>query len=137
MNPERTWWKEAVVYQIYPWSFNDTDGDGVGDLAGTGEKLDYLDELGVDVVWLNPVYDSPQVDNGYDISNYRAIHEQFGTIEEWQALLDGLHARGMRLIMDLAVNHTSGSTTSRRPSSGRCFSPSAARRSSIRGRSSG
>ncbi|WP_435194871.1 glycoside hydrolase family 13 protein [Natronomonas sp. EA1] len=103
----RAWWKEAVVYQIYPWSFNDSDGDGVGDLAGIIEKLDYLDELGVDVVWLNPVYDSPQVDNGYDISNYRAIHDQFGSIEEWQSLLDGLHAREMRLIMDLAVNHTS------------------------------
>jgi oligo-1,6-glucosidase/alpha-glucosidase len=101
------WWREAVVYQIYPWSFNDTDGDGIGDLAGIVEKLDYLEFLGVDVVWLNPVYESPQVDNGYDISNYRAIHEQFGTMAEWERLLEGLHDRDMRLIMDLAVNHTS------------------------------
>ena len=104
---DREWWREAVVYQIYPWSFNDTDGDGIGDLAGIVEKLDYLECLGVDVVWLNPVYESPQVDNGYDISNYRAIHEQFGTMAEWERLLEGLHDRDMRLIMDLAVNHTS------------------------------
>jgi len=101
------WWQDAVVYQIYPWSFNDSDGDGIGDLAGIIEKLDYLEWLGVDVVWLNPVYESPQVDNGYDISNYRAIHDQFGTMAEWERLLDGLHDRDMRLVMDLAVNHTS------------------------------
>jgi len=104
---DRAWWKEAVVYQIYPWSFNDSDGDGVGDLAGIVEKLDHLDYLGVDVVWLNPVYESPQVDNGYDISNYRAIHDEFGTMAEWERLLAGLHDRDMRLVMDLAVNHTS------------------------------
>jgi oligo-1,6-glucosidase len=104
---ERSWWKEAVVYQIYPWSFKDSDGDGVGDLQGIIEKLDYLDDLGVDVVWLNPVYRSPQVDNGYDIADYQAIHEEFGTMADWDALLEGLHARGMKLIMDLVVNHTS------------------------------
>ena len=104
---DREWWKEAVVYQIYPWSFNDTDGDGIGDLAGIVEKLDYIEDLGVDVVWLNPVYESPQVDNGYDISNYRAIHDEFGTMAEWEELRSGLHDRGMRLIMDLVVNHTS------------------------------
>ncbi|WP_255196342.1 alpha-glucosidase [Halorarius litoreus] len=104
---DRAWWKEAVVYQIYPWSFNDSDGDGVGDIQGIIEKLDYLDDLGVDVVWLNPVYESPQIDNGYDIADYQAIHEEFGTIEDWEALLEGLHARDMKLIMDLVVNHTS------------------------------
>ncbi|MFB6118465.1 alpha-glucosidase [Halosegnis sp.] len=104
---DRAWWREAVVYQIYPWSFNDSDGDGVGDLAGILERLDHLEYLGVDVVWLNPVYESPQVDNGYDISNYRAIHEQFGTMADWERLLAALHERDMRLVMDLAVNHTS------------------------------
>ena len=104
---ERRWWKEATVYQVYPRSFNDSDGDGVGDLPGVVEKLDYLDELGVDVVWLNPVYDSPMVDFGYDIRDYRAIHDDFGSMADWEALRDGLHDRGIRLIMDLAINHTS------------------------------
>ncbi|MCT9098122.1 alpha-glucosidase [Haloarchaeobius sp. HME9146] len=101
------WWKEAVVYQVYPRSFNDTDGDGVGDLQGVIEKLDYLDELGVDVVWLNPVYESPNADNGYDIADYRSIMDEFGTMADWEDLLDGLHERGIALIMDLVVNHTS------------------------------
>ncbi|WP_254271273.1 glycoside hydrolase family 13 protein [Haloarcula marina] len=104
---ERAWWKEAVVYQVYPRSFNDSDGDGIGDLAGITEKVDYLDSLGVDVVWLCPVYSSPQRDNGYDISDYRAIHEEYGTMADWETLLDALHDRDMRLIMDLVVNHTS------------------------------
>jgi oligo-1,6-glucosidase len=103
----RRWWKEAVVYQVYPRSFNDSDGDGVGDLRGLIRKVDYLDELGVDVVWLTPVYESPDADNGYDIADYRAIHEDFGTMGDWEELLDCLHERGMRLIMDLVVNHTS------------------------------
>ncbi|MFB6183490.1 MAG: alpha-glucosidase [Haloarculaceae archaeon] len=104
---DRAWWKEAVVYQIYPRSFNDTDGDGVGDIRGIVERLDYLDNLGVDVVWLNPVYESPQKDNGYDVSDYRAIHREFGTMADWEDLLAGLHDRGIRLIMDMVVNHTS------------------------------
>ncbi len=104
---ERAWWKEAVVYQIYPRSFNDTDGDGVGDLPGIVEKVDYLDDLGIDVVWLNPVYASPDADNGYDIADYRAIKEEFGGMADWERLLDELHERDMRLIMDLVVNHTS------------------------------
>ncbi|MFB6207215.1 MAG: alpha-glucosidase [Haloglomus sp.] len=104
---DRAWWKEAVIYQIYPWSFNDTDGDGIGDLAGILERLDYLESLGVDVVWLNPVYESPGVDNGYDISNYRAIHDRFGSMDDWERLLAELHDRDVRLVMDLAVNHTS------------------------------
>nr|WP_281275376.1 alpha-glucosidase [Halorussus ruber] len=103
----REWWKEAVVYQIYPRSFFDSDGDGVGDLRGVEEKLDYLDALGVDVVWLNPVYDSPNADNGYDIRDYRAIMSEFGTMDDFDRLLDGLHERDIRLIMDLVVNHTS------------------------------
>jgi glycosidase len=107
MDAGDAWWRDAVVYQIYPRSFNDSDGDGVGDLPGIVERLDYLDELGVDVVWLTPVYASPQVDNGYDTSDYRSIHPEFGTMADWEALRDGLHARDMKLIMDLAVNHTS------------------------------
>ncbi|MEM4782454.1 MAG: alpha-glucosidase [Halalkalicoccus sp.] len=105
--PERTWWKEAVVYQIYPKSFNDSDGDGVGDIPGIAEKVEYLDWLGVDVVWLNPVYASPMADNGYDIADYRAIHPAFGTMDDWEELLEKLHRRNIRLIMDLVVNHTS------------------------------
>ncbi|MFW6360743.1 MAG: alpha-glucosidase [Spirochaetota bacterium] len=103
----RFWWKEAVVYQIYPKSFKDSNGDGVGDLGGIIEKLDYLERLGVDVVWLCPIYASPHVDNGYDISDYYSIHPQFGTLEQFDQLLAGLHKRGMKLIMDLVVNHTS------------------------------
>ena len=103
----RRWWKEAVVYQIYPRSFNDSDGDGVGDIPGIRRKVDYLDDLGVDVVWLNPVYESPNADNGYDISDYRTIMDEFGTMEDWEALLSDLHDRDIRLVMDLVVNHTS------------------------------
>lgn len=101
------WWKESVVYQVYPKSFNDTDGDGIGDLPGIIEKVDYLADLGVDVIWLNPVYASPMADNGYDIADYRAIHPAFGTMDDWERLLEELHDRDMRLIMDLVVNHTS------------------------------
>ncbi|MDR6559663.1 oligo-1,6-glucosidase [Arthrobacter pascens] len=103
----REWFKSAVVYQIYPRSFADSDGDGVGDLRGIIGKLDYLQKLGVDVVWLSPVYRSPQDDNGYDISDYRDIDPVFGGLETLDELLDGLHARGMKLVMDLVVNHTS------------------------------
>jgi glycosidase len=104
---DREWWKEAVVYQIYPRSFNDSDGDGVGDLRGIIEKLDYLDALGVDVVWLNPIYESPNVDNGYDIADYRSVMDEYGSMDDWENLLEGLHERDIRLIMDLVVNHTS------------------------------
>jgi oligo-1,6-glucosidase len=104
---EKAWWKEGVVYQVYPRSFVDSDGDGIGDLAGILSKLDYLKELGVDIIWLNPVYCSPDDDNGYDISDYCGIMKQCGTMGDWERLRDGLHKRGMKLIMDLVVNHTS------------------------------
>lgn len=104
---ERAWWKEAVVYQIYPRSFMDSNGDGVGDLNGITSRLDYLKELGVDVIWLSPIYQSPNDDNGYDISDYRAIMKEFGTMEDFDRMIAGIHERGMRLVMDLVVNHTS------------------------------
>jgi glycosidase len=104
---DREWWKESVVYQLYPRSFYDADGDGFGDLPGVEAKLDYLDALGVDVVWLNPVYDSPDADHGYDIRDYRAIMDEFGTMDDFERVLEGLHDRGIRLITDLVVNHTS------------------------------
>ncbi|MDI5896740.1 glycoside hydrolase family 13 protein [Flavobacterium yafengii] len=101
------WWKEAVVYQVYPRSFKDSDGDGVGDLKGIISKLDYIKSLGIDAVWLNPIYTSPNDDNGYDISNYKEIMTDFGTIEDFDLLLKGMHERGIKLIMDLVVNHSS------------------------------
>ena len=104
---DRKWWKESVVYQIYPRSFYDSNGDGIGDLNGITEKLDYLKELGVDVIWLSPVYQSPNDDNGYDISDYRAIMKEFGTMEDYDRMLDEAHKRGIRIVMDLVVNHTS------------------------------
>ncbi len=104
---EKTWWKEGVVYQIYPRSFKDSNGDGVGDLRGIIEKLDYLKELGVNIIWLSPIYQSPNDDNGYDISNYRRVMKEFGTEEDFNELLKEMHKRGLKLIMDLVVNHTS------------------------------
>ncbi len=101
------WWKQAVVYQIYPRSFADSDGDGIGDLRGIIGRLDYLSALGVDVLWLSPVYPSPQDDNGYDISDYQDIEPTFGTLADFDELLAGVHERGMKLVMDLVVNHTS------------------------------
>jgi oligo-1,6-glucosidase len=103
----RTFWKEAVVYQIYPRSFQDSNGDGIGDLQGIISRLDYLQKLGVDVVWLSPVYKSPNDDNGYDISDYQDIMDEFGTLQDWEELLTGLHARGIKLMMDLVINHSS------------------------------
>lgn len=105
--PSRPWWKEAVFYQIYPRSFADSNGDGVGDLRGIIGKLDYIKELGADAVWLSPIYDSPNDDNGYDIRDYRAIMAEMGTMEDFDELLEEAHRRGLRLIMDLVVNHTS------------------------------
>jgi oligo-1,6-glucosidase len=104
---EKKWWKECVVYQIYPRSFCDSNGDGIGDLRGIISKLDYLKELGVDVVWLSPVYQSPNDDNGYDISDYQDIMTEFGTMADWEEMLAGMHQRGIKLVMDLVVNHSS------------------------------
>lgn len=101
------WYKDAVVYQIYPRSFYDGNGDGVGDIKGITEKLDYLKELGITAVWLSPCYKSPNADNGYDISDYRDIMDEFGTLDDWKEMINGLHERGIKLIMDLVVNHTS------------------------------
>ncbi|MGE6345193.1 glycoside hydrolase family 13 protein [Bacillus mycoides] len=103
----KQWWKESVVYQIYPRSFMDSNGDGIGDLRGILAKLDYLKELGIDVIWLSPVYESPNDDNGYDISDYCKIMNEFGTMEDWDELLHAMHKRNMKLMMDLVVNHTS------------------------------
>ncbi len=103
----RQWWKESVVYQIYPRSFQDSDGDGIGDLNGITSRLDYIKSLGVDVIWLNPVYKSPNDDNGYDISDYRNIMDEFGTMEDFDRLLAGMKERGLKLLMDLVPNHSS------------------------------
>ena len=104
---ERNWWKEGIIYQIYPRSFKDTSGNGVGDLQGIIQKLDYIESLGVTMVWLNPIYESPNDDNGYDISDYRAIMKEFGSMKDFDELLEGLHKRGMKFIMDVVVNHSS------------------------------
>ena len=103
----RQWWKEAVVYQVYPRSFNDANGDGIGDLKGITEKLPYLAKLGINVIWLSPVFDSPNVDNGYDISDYFAIMSDFGTMEDFDEMLETAHKHGIKILMDLVANHTS------------------------------
>ena len=104
---KKTWWKESVIYQIYPRSFMDSNADGIGDIKGITGKLDYLKYLGIDVIWLSPVYQSPNDDNGYDISDYQAIMKEFGTMEDFDEMLKEAHARGIRIVMDLVVNHTS------------------------------
>jgi trehalose-6-phosphate hydrolase len=104
---KQPWWKNSVVYQIYPKSFNDTSGNGVGDIKGITQKLDYLKKLGIDVVWLTPIYKSPQRDNGYDISDYFNIHDEYGTMEDFDELLEEAHKRGIKIIMDIVINHTS------------------------------
>ena len=104
---KKAWWKEAVVYQIYPRSFCDSNGDGIGDLNGITSKLDYLKELGIDVIWLSPVYKSPNDDNGYDISDYEDIMTEFGTMDDFDKMLAAAHERGIKIVMDLVVNHTS------------------------------
>ncbi|OHS99918.1 Oligo-1,6-glucosidase [Tritrichomonas foetus] len=104
---QKAWWKEAVVYQIYPRSYQDSTGNGIGDLKGITSRLDYLKKLGVNVVWLSPCYKSPNDDNGYDISDYRNIMDDFGTMSDWEEMLKGMHERGIKLVMDLVVNHSS------------------------------
>lgn len=103
----KTWWKDAVVYQIYPRSFKDSNGDGIGDLNGITSKLDYVKSLGVNAIWLNPIYTSPNTDNGYDVSDYRSIMKEFGTMQDFDRMLKAMHQRGIKLIMDLVVNHSS------------------------------
>ncbi|MBX2944529.1 MAG: alpha-glucosidase [Cyclobacteriaceae bacterium] len=105
--PSEAWWKEEIIYQVYPRSLKDTDGDGVGDLKGIIEKLDYIKSLGVTAVWLNPIYSSPNADNGYDVSDYRGIMNEFGTMEDFDVMLAEMHKRGIKLIMDVVVNHSS------------------------------
>ncbi|MBS1543335.1 MAG: alpha-glucosidase, partial [Bacteroidetes bacterium] len=105
--PEKAWWKEAIVYQLYPRSFKDSDGDGVGDLKGVISELDYIQSLGVTAVWFNPIFTSPNDDNGYDVSDYRGIMKEFGTMADFDSLLKGLHQRKIRVVMDLVVNHSS------------------------------
>lgn len=104
---QHTWWKEAIVYQVFIRSFADSNGDGIGDFRGLLNRLDYLKNLGVTVLWLNPHYDSPNVDSGYDIRDYRKVNSDFGTMEDFEALMAGAHARDMKVIVDLVVNHTS------------------------------
>ena len=104
---KKTWWKEAVIYQIYPRSFSDSNHDGIGDLNGIIAHLDYLQALGIDVIWLSPVYKSPNDDNGYDISDYRNIMDDFGTMEDFDRLLLEAHCHNIKIVMDLVVNHTS------------------------------
>lgn len=104
---EKTWWKEGILYQIYPQSFKDTDGDGFGDFKGVIEKLDYIESLGVNMVWMNPFFESPLIDNGYDVADYRAIHPRYGTKEDFQQMLDGFHKREIKFVLDVVVNHSS------------------------------
>lgn len=104
---QKSWWQEAAVYQIYPRSFQDSNNDGIGDLQGIISRLDYIKNLGVDVIWLCPVYQSPNYDNGYDISDYQDIMADFGTMADFEELLKQAHQKGLKIIMDLVVNHTS------------------------------
>ena len=107
MELERRWWKECVFYQIYPRSFQDSNGDGIGDLRGIIDRVDYLADLGIGGIWLGPVFESPGDDMGYDISDYQKILDIFGTMEDWEELRDKLHSRGIKILVDLVVNHTS------------------------------
>ena len=104
---ERKWWKDSVVYQIYPASFKDSNGDGIGDLGGILSELDYIKSIGADVIWICPMYDSPQVDMGYDVSDYENVYEKYGTLHDMENLIAECHARDMKIILDLVVNHTS------------------------------
>ena len=101
------WWKDAIIYQIYPRSFQDSNGDGVGDIPGIISRLDHLQELGVDAIWLSPVYKSPNADNGYDISDYREINPEYGSMADMEELIAQAKSRGIRILMDLVINHTS------------------------------
>lgn len=104
---DKKWWKEGILYQIYPQSFKDTDGDGFGDFQGVIQKLDYIESLGVNMVWMNPFFESPLVDNGYDVADYRAVHPRYGTMEDFKEMLDGFHEHGIKFVLDVVVNHSS------------------------------
>src|SRR6056297_514687 len=104
---DKKWWKEAVVYQIYPRSFNDSNNDGIGDINGIINKLEYIKDLGVDIIWLCPIYKSPNADNGYDISDYQKVLDEFGDLDDVETLIKEVHNKNMKIILDLVVNHTS------------------------------
>ena len=107
MNTNAKWWQKAVIYEVYPRSFQDSDGDGIGDIPGLISRLDYIKSLGVDAIWLGPVFKSPQDDNGYDISDYQDIDPLFGSLSDMKRLLDEANARGLKIIVDMVLNHTS------------------------------
>ena len=107
LDPAAKWWKEGIVYQLYPQSFKDSDGDGFGDFNGIIEEIDYLDDLGIDIIWMNPFFDSPLVDNGYDVRDYRSILPRYGDMNDFQKMIDTLHDRGIKFVLDVVVNHTS------------------------------
>lgn len=104
---DRVWWREIIIYEVYVQSFQDSNNDGIGDLQGVIQRLDYLKKLGVDMVWLTPIFESPLEDQGYDISNYKGINPMFGTMKDWEQLCHEIHKRGMKLMMDMVFNHTS------------------------------
>lgn len=107
LDMDRSWWREIIIYEIYVQSFQDSNNDGIGDLCGIVQRLDYLKQLGVDMIWLTPVYESPLEDQGYDISNYKEINPMYGTMKEWENLTAEVHKRGMKMMMDMVFNHTS------------------------------
>lgn len=104
---DRVWWREIIIYEVYVQSFQDSNNDGIGDLRGVIQRLDYLKRLGVDMVWLTPIFESPLEDQGYDIANYKGIHPMFGNMKDWEDLCEEIHKRGMKLMMDMVFNHTS------------------------------
>lgn len=107
MDFDRVWWRESIIYQIYVQSFQDSNNDGIGDLRGIIKRLDYLKKLGVDMLWLTPIYESPMEDQGYDIANYTSINKLFGNMDDWDALCEEIHMRDMKIMMDMVFNHTS------------------------------
>lgn len=107
LDMDREWWREIIVYEVYVQSFQDSNNDGIGDLRGIIQRLDYLKDLGVDMLWLSPIYQSPLEDQGYDISDFKAINPMFGSFKDWEDLRDAIHKKGMKLMMDMVFNHTS------------------------------
>lgn len=111
LDMNRDWWREVVIYQIYVQSFQDSNNDGIGDLRGIIQRLDYIKRLGADMLWLTPIYESPLEDQGYDIANYTAINPMYGTMKDWEDLIAETHKRGLKLMMDMVFNHTSSQVT--------------------------